>query len=68
MDLVDLPKRPEGKKLELKRELDSVALDFRAASESFAAVRKLRKADLATPRLVTTHQGREVPTVGGILL
>jgi predicted HTH transcriptional regulator len=31
-------------------------------------VRKLRKADLATLRLVTTHQGREVPTVGGILL
>ncbi len=49
-------------------ELDSEALDFRVASESFAPVRKLRPKDLATLRLVTTHQGRTVPTVGGILL
>lgn len=48
--------------------LDSEALDFRAASESFAAVRKLRRADLETLRMVTHHQGRKVPTVGGILL
>ncbi len=49
-------------------ELDSEALDFRAASESFATVRKLKRADLETLRLVTTHQGRKVPTVGGMLL
>ncbi len=49
-------------------ELDSEALDFRAASELFAPVRKLRRADLETLRLVTRHQGRKVPTVGGVLL
>ena len=49
-------------------ELDSEALDFRAASESFAPVRKLKRADLETLRLVTTHQGRKVPAVGGMLL
>jgi ATP-dependent DNA helicase RecG len=49
-------------------ELDSEALDFRAASESFAAVRKLKRGSLDTLRLVTTHQGRKVPTVGGMLL
>jgi len=48
--------------------LDSEAIDFAAASESFAPVRKLRRADLETLRLVTVHQGRKVPTVGGVLL
>ncbi len=49
-------------------DLDSEALDFRAASESFAPVRKLARHDLTTLRLVTNHQGRRVPTVGGMLL
>ena len=49
-------------------DLDSEALDFRAASELFAPVRKLKRADLDTLRLVTRHQGRKVPTVGGMLL
>jgi len=49
-------------------DLDSEALDFRAASELFAPVRKLVKHDLATLRLVANHQSRRVPTVGGILL
>ncbi len=49
-------------------ELDSEALDFRAASESFASIRKLACSDLETLRLVTAHQGRKVPTVGGLLL
>ncbi len=49
-------------------ELDSEAIDFRAASESFVPGRKLKRADLETLRLVTTHQGRKVPTVGGVLL
>lgn len=48
--------------------LDSEALDFRAASESFAPARTLRRRDLETLRLVTVHQGRKVPTVGGFLL
>jgi len=49
-------------------DLDPEALDFRAASESFAAVRKLSRRDLQTLRLVTEHQGRIVPTVGGMIL
>jgi len=48
--------------------LDSEALDFRAASESFAGVRKLARRDLRTLRMLTDHQGRTVPTVGGLLL
>jgi ATP-dependent DNA helicase RecG len=48
--------------------LDPEALDFRAASDSFASVRTLARADLETLRLVTTEQGRKVPTVGGMLL
>lgn len=49
-------------------ELDSEALDFRVASESFAAVRKLAEHDLQSLRLLTDHQGRKVPTVGGLIL
>ena len=49
-------------------ELNSEALDFRAASESFAPIRKLRRADLASLRLAAAHQARSVPTVGGMLL
>lgn len=49
-------------------ELDSEALDFRAASELFAPIRRLKQSDLETLRLVTRHQGRRVPTVGGILM
>jgi ATP-dependent DNA helicase RecG len=49
-------------------EMNTEAIDFRAASECFAAVRKLRPTDLRTLQMTTTHQHREVPTVGGILL
>ena len=49
-------------------EFDSEALDFRVASESFAPVRRLGRADLETLRLLAKHQGRKVPTVGGMLL
>ena len=49
-------------------ELDSEVINFRAASEFFAEFRKLKKSDLKSLRLVTTHQGRSVPTVGGVLL
>ena len=48
--------------------LDSEALDFRAASELFAPVRALARGSLETLRLVTEHQGRKVPTVGGMIL
>jgi len=46
-------------------DLDSEAIDFRAASESFAMVRKLKRPDLETLRLVTAHHGRKVATIGG---
>ena len=49
-------------------EANSEALDFRAASESFAPARRLRRRNLASLRLVTAYQGRTVPTVGGMLL
>lgn len=48
--------------------LNSEALDFRVAAECFAGIRRLRKGDLRGLQLLTRHQGREVPTVGGILL
>jgi len=48
--------------------LDSEALDFRAASESFASVRKLARRDLESLRLLTDYQGRKVPTAGGVIL
>lgn len=48
--------------------LSSEALDFRAASESFASIRVLAQRELETLRLVSSHQGRAVPTVGGIIL
>ncbi|MEW6744190.1 MAG: hypothetical protein AB1486_15665 [Planctomycetota bacterium] len=49
-------------------DLDSEALDFRAASESFAPVRRIGRRDLEILRLVTDHQGHNVPTVRGVLL
>ena len=49
-------------------DLYSEALDFRAASESFAEFRQLAQRDLDVLGLLTDHQGRKVPTAGGILL
>lgn len=49
-------------------ELNSEAIDFRAASELFAPFRDLKRRDLETLRLLTQYQGRKVPTIGGILL
>ena len=48
--------------------LGSEAIDFRAASESFAALRALHHRDLESLRLVGDHQGKTVPTVGGMIL
>jgi predicted HTH transcriptional regulator len=47
---------------------DSEAIDFRVASELLTDVRKLKRRDLETLRLLTSHQGRKMPTVGGVLL
>lgn len=49
-------------------ELDADALDFGAASECFSGVRKFGPADMETLRLLVPHQGRKVPSVGGVLL
>ncbi len=49
-------------------DVDSEAVDFQAASESFAGVRRLKRKDLITLRILTDYQGRQVPTVGGMLL
>jgi hypothetical protein len=38
-------------------DLDSEAIDFRPASESFASRRKIKRADLDTLRIMTKHQG-----------
>ncbi|MCC6649573.1 MAG: putative DNA binding domain-containing protein [Candidatus Eisenbacteria bacterium] len=43
-------------------ELDSEAIDFRVASESFAPVRQLEMRDLEPLGLLATHRGRLVPT------
>jgi predicted HTH transcriptional regulator len=43
-------------------------LDFAAAAEAFAGARKLTREDLITLGMLTTYQGRLVPTVGGIVL
>ena len=48
--------------------LDSEAVDFGAASECFASVRKLKRSDMETLRLLVPHQHHLVPPVGGVLL
>lgn len=48
--------------------VDSDAIDFRAVSESFSEFRKLAQGDLEVLGLCTTHQGRRVASVGGMLL
>lgn len=48
--------------------LDSEALDFRAASESFPTVPQLARRDLATLQLMADHQSLNVPTPSGMVL
>jgi predicted HTH transcriptional regulator len=48
--------------------LNSEAIDFRAASELFHSKKSLKISDFETLRVVVRHQGREVPTIGGMLL
>ena len=49
-------------------DVDSEAIDFRAASESFSEFRKLKERDLDVLGLCTIHHGGRVPSVGGLLL
>jgi len=49
-------------------DLDSEAIDFRAASELFAPRRRLTRRDLHVLGLMVRSGGRTVPTVGGVLL
>jgi len=49
-------------------DLKSEAIDFRAASELFAPYRQLTAQAWSTLRVTTEHQGRQVPTIGGLLL
>ena len=49
-------------------DLAADAVDFAAAASAFEGVRTLRRTDLDTLRLTVRHQGRVVPTVGGVLL
>ena len=48
--------------------IDSEAIDFRAASESFASIKRLKRSDLSTLKIVTEYQGKNVPTNGGMVL
>ncbi len=48
--------------------LNSEAIDFRAASELLAPYRQLTSRSLSTLRIAAEHQGRQVPTIGGLLL
>ena len=49
-------------------ELNSEAIDFRVASELFAPHRKLQRRDLLALHLITQYHGKQVPTVGGLLV
>jgi predicted HTH transcriptional regulator len=49
-------------------ELNSEAVDFRAASECFQPVRGLKRRDLENLRLITKISGKSCPTIGGYLL
>lgn len=68
--MVELARRAGGNAFDEEPvpELDSEAIDFGAASQCFADRRVLRPQDLAALGLVCRHQGRMVPTAGGLLL
>jgi ATP-dependent DNA helicase RecG len=60
--------RGEGFDEQAIPDLGSEAIDFRAASDLFSPIRRLTRRDLVALRILTKHQGRSVPTVGGFLL
>jgi predicted HTH transcriptional regulator len=49
-------------------DLNSEAIDFRAASEFFKPFRKLTPHGLQSLKLTPAYQGRIAPTIGGVLL
>jgi predicted HTH transcriptional regulator len=49
-------------------ELTPADLDHAAIASAFEGIRSIREQDLHSLRLLTTAQGRDVPTAGGILL
>ncbi|MFM9086587.1 MAG: ATP-binding protein [Cyanobium sp.] len=49
-------------------ELTPADLDHAAIASAFAGIRTIREQDLHSLRVLTTAQGRDVPTAGGILL
>jgi predicted HTH transcriptional regulator len=49
-------------------DLGADALDFNAAARLYTNRRELRRSDLRTLGAVVEYQGREVPSVGGLLL
>jgi predicted HTH transcriptional regulator len=49
-------------------DLSSEAIDFRVAFEFLKPIRKLTVPGLQSLEITMTHQGRVVPTIGGILL
>ena len=49
-------------------DLNSEAIDFRAASEYFKPIRKLTPHGLQSLKLTAGYQSRIVPTIGGVLL
>ena len=49
-------------------ELNSEAIDYPTISELFAELRTIKRSDLQTLRLLIRHQGKTVPTVGGVIL
>ncbi|MEI7901473.1 MAG: helix-turn-helix domain-containing protein [bacterium] len=49
-------------------DINPEALDFRVASGLFTGLREWNESSVETLNLLTRHQGRLVPTVGGVLL
>jgi len=49
-------------------DLNPEAVDFRVASGFFSTKRQLTQNNLETLALIVNHQGRKVPSVGGIIL
>ncbi len=48
--------------------LNSEAIDFRAASDLCAPYRQISSRSWSTLRITSEHQGRQVPTIGGLIL
>ena len=49
-------------------EIDLTAIDMNAISESFSDYRRIGDRDLDVLGVLTSHQGRRVPSIGGMLL